>query len=125
MSADGHLHRKFIVHRTDGQSAPGRKHDGCDYFVLDMTHDPYALRAVLAYAHACEATHPTLAHDLRVRYDNMDSGVPVVLPADIAAHLPALLRVLDAHFGQRLGTDYYDIPAHVWKPLRDWLEAHP
>lgn len=40
------LYRKFIVTRTDGKSAPGQKHDGCDYFVLDLTHDPHAAPAL-------------------------------------------------------------------------------
>ena len=67
MTADGPLYRKFTVTRTDGKSAPGKKHDGCEYFVLDMTHDPHAASALAAYADSCESTHPTLAADLRER----------------------------------------------------------
>ena len=66
MTTDGPIYDKFIVERTDGQSGPGRKHDGCRYFVLDLTHDSAASAAALAcYAEAIEATYPTLAADLR------------------------------------------------------------
>ena len=68
MSRDGAVYRKFIVERTDGSSAPGMKHHECDYFVLDLRHDPFSLPAIAAYAKACEDTHPALADDLRERY---------------------------------------------------------
>ena len=58
------LYGKFIIHRTDGESRPGHKHDGCDYFVLDLTHDPFAIPALRAYAKACRAEYPLLAADL-------------------------------------------------------------
>lgn len=48
------LFRKFVVERTDGKSAPGRKHDGCEYFVLDLTHDQRAIPALRAYAGAAD-----------------------------------------------------------------------
>jgi len=59
------VYRKFTVERTDGGSAPGAKHEGCEYFVLDWAHDPYAVPAALAYADACEREFPNLARDLR------------------------------------------------------------
>lgn len=62
------LFRKFEVRRTDGSSDPGGKHEHCEYFVLDVDHDPYAAAALSAYAKACEGTHPDLARDLRARY---------------------------------------------------------
>lgn len=55
---------KFTVWRNDGKSEPGQKHDGCKYFVLDLTHDPFAWPALRAYADACRASHPGLAADL-------------------------------------------------------------
>lgn len=58
------LYAKFRVERADGKSAPGQKHDGCRYFVLDLDHDPFSVAAVTAYADACRATHPGLARDL-------------------------------------------------------------
>ena len=36
------LYEKFAVERTDGKSKIGEKHEGCEYFVLDLTHDPHA-----------------------------------------------------------------------------------
>lgn len=59
------LYRKYKVERLDGSSEPGRKHEKCDYFVLDLTHDPFATPALAAYATACEEEYPELAADLR------------------------------------------------------------
>jgi hypothetical protein len=63
------LFRKFNVSRTDGSSAPGGKHAGCEYFVLDVDHDPHAKAALAAYALAVGATHPALAADMVARYE--------------------------------------------------------
>ena len=50
------LYNKFsVVMRADGKSAYGKKHYGCDYFVLDLTHDRFAVRALMAYAGSCRA----------------------------------------------------------------------
>lgn len=59
------LYEKFKVERTDGKSATGEKHDGCQYFVLDMTCDPHAIPALLAYAQSCQADYPLLAKDVQ------------------------------------------------------------
>ena len=59
---------KFHVERTDGRSAKGEKHDGCDYFVLDLTHDPLAFPAIAAYEQAARiAGYEALADDLIVK----------------------------------------------------------
>lgn len=58
------LFAKFDVTRLDGSSEPGEKHHGCNYFVLDCDHDPYAKAALMAYALACSDTHPYLARDI-------------------------------------------------------------
>lgn len=59
------LYSKFRVVRKDGKSARGRKHFGCRYFVLDLTHDPLALPALRAYADAARsAGYEALAADL-------------------------------------------------------------
>ena len=60
---DRGLYDKYIVERTD---APNLKHVDCEYFVLDLTHDPYAIDALLTYASHCEDEYPLLARDLRV-----------------------------------------------------------
>jgi hypothetical protein len=60
------LYGKFNVIRNDGQSEPGQKHDGCEYFVLDVTHDPFAGVALAAYEKACEIEYPLLARDLEI-----------------------------------------------------------
>lgn len=61
------LYGKYSVERTDGSSDPGGKHENCDYFVLDLTHDPHALPALRAYAESCEQDFPLLARDLRAK----------------------------------------------------------
>jgi len=78
------LYTKFEVHRTDGTDAPGGKHHGCDYFVLDVTHDKCAPAALAVYAAAVEGTHPQLAADMRSRWGltsepvAADPAMPVV-----------------------------------------------
>ena len=69
------LYEKFTVRRTDGSDEPGLKHDGCDYFVLDLVHDPLALAALAAYADAAEADgYGLLAADLRAMADKGREG---------------------------------------------------
>lgn len=63
------LFEKYKVRRTDGEDGPGGRHEGCEYFVLDLSHDPFALPAILAYAAACEEEYPALAFDLFEKAD--------------------------------------------------------
>lgn len=79
------LYKKFSVFRNDGSSLPGQKHHGCDYFVLDLTHDKFAALAPAAYADACENDYPLLASDLRKKIEvitpqEKGEPVPVWLP---------------------------------------------
>jgi len=62
------MFRKFDVRRTDGSDAPGGKHHGCRYYVLDLTHDQHAPAAMRAYADACAVTHPLLAADIAAEF---------------------------------------------------------
>ena len=62
------LYGKFNVTRTDGKSEPGQRHHNCDYFVLDLSHDPHALPAIAAYANDCRDRFPKLAEDLTELY---------------------------------------------------------
>lgn len=74
------LFNKFDVRRTDGSDAPGGKHHGCEYFVLDTTHDAFAKAALTAYAEACRTAYPALFADLWSRYDLPLSATP---PAEV------------------------------------------
>ena len=58
------LYRKFTVNRTDGKSDPGQKHEACEYFVLDLSHDEHSIAAIEAYAKSCYKDYPHLAEDL-------------------------------------------------------------
>lgn len=68
------LYGKYQIERVDGTSAPGRKHHKCEYFVLDLTHDPHAIPAIKAYADSCRNCFPTLALDLLNAITNRDVG---------------------------------------------------
>ena len=70
------IYRKFVVSRTDGKSEPGEKHYRCEYFVLDVDHDPHARPALLAYADSCQSKYPKLAEDVR----QMAAGVKFFAP---------------------------------------------
>ena len=61
------LYEKFMVERRDGSSDPGGKHHDCEYYVLDLDHDPHAAPALEAYAASCEREYPALAADLRAK----------------------------------------------------------
>ena len=58
------MFRKFDVRRVDGSDAPGGKHHGCRYFVLDLDHDVHAQAAMTAYGISCAETHPELSADI-------------------------------------------------------------
>jgi hypothetical protein len=47
---------RYRVERADGRDGPGHKHQGCEYFVLDLTHDPVGRAAALTYAAATDET---------------------------------------------------------------------
>lgn len=64
---------KYVVKRNDGKDAPGEKHAECDLFVLDLTHDPFARQAILAYIYACQEEYPQLALDLFARLEARDA----------------------------------------------------
>jgi len=58
------IYDKFKVTRRDGKHRKGKKHSGCHYFVLDLTHDPHAIPALRAYARSCRKKLPRLAEDI-------------------------------------------------------------
>ena len=68
------LYNKFSVQRRDGKDAPGCKHHGCEYFVLDLTHDKHAAPALRAYAESCKKEYPVLAYELRVIAEEMETN---------------------------------------------------
>lgn len=64
MSKQAGVYEKFRVTRTDGTDAPGGKHHGCAYFVLDLDHDKHAVPALRAYGESCKDELPELSCDL-------------------------------------------------------------
>ena len=61
------LYHKFNISRTDGTDAPGGKHFGDEYFVLNLTTDKHTIPAIAAYAESCAAEYHLLASDLRAK----------------------------------------------------------
>ena len=78
------LFAKFRVERLT-PSSRGIDHTDCRYFVLDITHDPHALSAAVAYANSCESEYPFLAEDLR----SMVRGVALLAKSVPAAATPS------------------------------------
>ncbi len=68
---DRGLYGKFYVERLDGKSVLGEKHDKCEYFVLDLTHDKHAKAAIRAYSISCGNEYPQLSHDLWAKQESM------------------------------------------------------
>lgn len=68
------IFKKFNVSRVDGTDALGGKHYGCEYFVLDLTHDKHAIPAIAAYADSCKNEYPWLAKDLDSKADELKRG---------------------------------------------------
>lgn len=59
---DKGLYNKYEVKRIDGK--PGR--ENCQYFVLDLCHDPHAKPALEAYINALPKEYHLLKDDLRL-----------------------------------------------------------
>lgn len=58
------IYNKFHVTRVDGSSGEGGKHEHCEYFVFDLTHDQFARTALSAYSVACKGKYPQPSADL-------------------------------------------------------------
>ena len=58
------LYQKYHVARTDGSSEIGGKHENCAMYVLDLTHDPHARKALKYYVESCAEDYPQLEGDL-------------------------------------------------------------
>ena len=76
------LYGKFNVSRVDGRSAPGEKHEGCEYFVLDLDHDPHALPALKAYEESCRIAFLPLARDLEIRIKILENRKRMAVVAE-------------------------------------------
>jgi hypothetical protein len=59
----GYYDKYFVRKKGDAQAV----HLDCEFFVLDMTHDVYALTAVMYYRDAVREANPRLAEDLDER----------------------------------------------------------
>jgi hypothetical protein len=125
------IFRKFVVKRTDGSDGPGGKHAGCEYFVLDITHDRHAPAALTAYAQSAMDTHPALAKDLVSRYNlpTQAAPAPVALqgvPDKVSLPLARLLSGQDFFGMSPNDVDVYMQRAQArWDEIRAVLPACP
>lgn len=68
------LYQKFEVRRVDQDAAA--RHEGCEYFVLDLMHDKLAVAALEAYESAAmKHGYNALAEDLRLKRAMLKAGV--------------------------------------------------
>jgi len=79
------LYGKYHIERIDGSTQPGGKHENCQYFVLDLTHDKHALPALEAYALSCQDEYPLLAQDL-MSLARSNNGVQPTTTAVVCDH---------------------------------------
>ncbi|KAF1043466.1 DUF3310 domain-containing protein [Xylophilus sp.] len=112
------LFHKFEVRRVDGSDAPGGKHHGCVYFVLDIDHDPYAVPAVLAYADACEATHPLLAENLRAQHGGRVPAPPRALARQEGGGHYKDMAIQPVEYIHKNGLGYFE--GNVVKYISRW-----
>lgn len=106
------IYEKFNVSRTDGKSELGQKHHGCEYFVLDMTHDPFAIPAIQAYGRACYNEYPALGTEIFERWakrGRFKDGLPY--DEAVQEHAPArtIADVVREHAVKR---EFYGECAH-------------
>ncbi len=59
---------KYQVTRTWNHTDPTKQEEECEYFVLDVTHDPNSKAALVAYVDSCCKTHPQLAESIITRW---------------------------------------------------------
>lgn len=122
---DKGLFNKFHVHRVDGRDAAGEKHDGCEYFVLDLNHDAHALAAIAAYAASCQHEFPVLSLDLREKLAKVEEArnefidmpetiLPdgTVVPAFKVGRYPAARGWTDKPVSTPTGKPWVDINYH-------------
>ncbi|WP_186215998.1 hypothetical protein [Burkholderia gladioli] len=88
-ASDCAVHNEPAMPRGPCDCAPGGKHHGCEYFVLDLQHDVHAGAALAAYARSCSTTHPALSADLLARAAALGAPVAVDEWVSKADALPA------------------------------------
>ncbi|WP_186137379.1 hypothetical protein [Burkholderia gladioli] len=66
--------RRYEARVADGSATPATSIRKTEFFVLDLTNDPHAPAAMVAYARACAAMRPQLAVDMLARFDAGDTA---------------------------------------------------
>ncbi|NIE83761.1 MULTISPECIES: hypothetical protein [unclassified Burkholderia] len=74
--------RRYEARVAAGSNTPATAIRETEFFVLDLTSDPHAPAAMIAYARACASTRPELAADMLKRFDAGDSAEAVALQGE-------------------------------------------
>lgn len=115
-AAERGLYRKFEIKRTDGRDQPGGKHEHCEYFVIDVTHDVHAKAALEAYAQAASGESGVLADDMRDRY-----GLSSPVTQQGSASLQLAEQVLALDMGTPKGLRARELARQVLAQADDML----
>jgi len=67
------IYPKYMVYRMDGKDNVGEKHEKCDLFVLDLTHDPAAIPAMAMFVTACADDRPALSASVWATFPAVDA----------------------------------------------------
>lgn len=110
------LYRKFEIKRTDGRDRPGGKHEHCEYFVIDVTHDVHAKVALEAYAQAASGNRGPLVDDMRDRY-----GLRAPMKQQGSASLQLAEQVLSLDMGTPKGLRARELARQVLAQADDML----
>lgn len=111
------IYRKFNVSRTDGRDQPGGDRAGAEYFVLDLTYDPFAIAALRLYAAAVRSEYPDLSNDLQQK--TAGASAPFF---DLIAHILRQREFSKRTFGP--GARTAGVCDHIRKELVE-VEANP
>ena len=83
------IYEKYKVERLND---PTGKHAHCNYFVLDLVHDEFALPALKAYAKACRKKFPELAKELQWAIDLASGEEGRFFPSSLSAMVGLKMR---------------------------------
>lgn len=85
------LYGKYQIRRVDGSTDKGKKHEKCDYFVLDVTHDPHAAPALFSYAASAKADgYEQLAADLYAKIQPYIKALDKRVAEDLLEEIEAM-----------------------------------
>lgn len=129
---DSTWHPRYRVEKRDD---PDGKHDACEFFVLDLTHDPHAVFALRAYAAAIQQTNPEFAAEIKRRWPSSGVSSRVPLAPDFRSERRSYEVAYDGRAGKYVNVqvtevvvyegDDYDDAVRNCEALTDGYEPEP